>query len=305
MPRDLKHIFFLWVVLGVGGCSAFKNDSGDSRIKPIRTFETWNSQVIKSTDPAGITYHPPTGHLFIVDSEINEITSIWECANVFEIDLLGTQVFNVFDSYINRGLPCPARAGREPTGITYSEYDGYFYITNDDRARVLRYSYEDGFGEAIAAAHISDADFEGIAADPSTGFLYVAVGIGSDSRVVIFDAELEFVSEFLVSDHVTDPEGIALNPDSKHLFIISAAESKIYEYTLDGVFVSEYDISGLRPEPDEPQGLTFAPSSDPNDDPNKLSLYIADGQRDNSPDEDLDRDGIIYEIEILTMEPVP
>ena len=39
-------------------------------------------------------------------------------------------------------------------------------------------------------------------------------------------------------------------------------------------------------------------ASDPNDDPNNLNLYIADGQIDNAPDPDLDRDGLIYEVEV-------
>jgi len=32
--------------------------------------------ILASTDPAGITYHP-SGHLFISDSEIDELSEIW------------------------------------------------------------------------------------------------------------------------------------------------------------------------------------------------------------------------------------
>ncbi len=41
-------------------------------ITQVDYFDTWADGVIKSTDAGGITYHPPSGHLYIADSEINE-----------------------------------------------------------------------------------------------------------------------------------------------------------------------------------------------------------------------------------------
>ena len=95
-------------------------------IHQISSFQTWNLAVagMRSPDPAGIVYHPPSGHLFISDSEINEIAAIWNCENIFEISLLGDQVFNTFDAYNPGGQPCPPTTNnnnREPTGITYNE----------------------------------------------------------------------------------------------------------------------------------------------------------------------------------------
>ena len=43
----------------------------------VRTFETWPGGIIMSTDPAGIGYHAPSGHLFIADPEISEIDTTW------------------------------------------------------------------------------------------------------------------------------------------------------------------------------------------------------------------------------------
>jgi len=67
----------------------------------------------------------------------------------------------------------------------------------------------------------------------------------------------------------------------------------ILEYSLDGDFVEEYDIDDFSPEPISAQGLVFAPTSDPDDEPNALSLYIADAMEDNLPD------GRVYETRIV------
>ena len=39
----------------------------------VRHFDTWNGGIIRSSDPAGIGYHAPSCHLYIADSEINEL----------------------------------------------------------------------------------------------------------------------------------------------------------------------------------------------------------------------------------------
>jgi cytoskeletal protein CcmA (bactofilin family) len=163
--------------------------------------------------------------------------------------------------------------------------------------------YDATFGEAIAAKFVQGADLEGITSDPTTGYLYIVVGvdgIGDDgiSRVLVYNSNLDSLSGFRVDDRVRDPEGIAYNKQLNHLFLVSQSDQRIFEYTLTGEFVTDYDISGLNPTPIDPQGLTFAPSSDLNDNPGNFNLYIVDGQLDNGPYPD-ERDGIIYEVEIF------
>src|SRR5437870_1069828 len=65
----------------------------DGTVTLIRTFDTWPAGIIKSTDPSGITYHAPSGHLIIADSEIDEIPAIFTGSNLFEVSLKGDQVF--------------------------------------------------------------------------------------------------------------------------------------------------------------------------------------------------------------------
>ena len=268
---------------------------GAGEINLVRTFETWNAGIIRSTDPAGIVYHPPSGHLFISDSEINEIAAIWNCENIFEISLLGDQVFNTFDAYNPGGQPCPPTTNnnnREPTGIAYNEFDGFFYISDDGEHAILR--YDSTFGASLASVTVPGADFEGITSDPSTGFLYLISGEGQND-VNVYDSDLVFRYQFSVAGIATDPEGIAYSSRRNHVFILSGHDKKVYEFTLDGNLVTDYNIGNFLPVPIDPQGLSFAPSSDPNDDPNNFNLYIVDGQINNEPDPNNDRDGLIYE----------
>jgi hypothetical protein len=270
-------------------------------ISQVKIFETWKGGIIKSTDPAGITYHPPSGHLFISDSEIDEITAIWNCENIFEISLSGNQVFSTFDSYNPGGQLCPPitnHDNREPTGITFNEFDGFFYVADDGEHAILR--YDSSFGESLARVRVAGADFEGITSNPSTGNLYVVSGEGQN-EVSVYSSDLEFIYRFSVADFINDPEGIAYSSALNHLFLLSDDKNlKIIEVTLNGNFVTDYDIINFQPIPDDPQGITFAPSSDPNDDPNKFNIYIVDGQMDNTPVPDNDRDGLVYEATINT-----
>lgn len=275
----------------------------------VRTFQTWQDGIIMSTDPTGITFHPPSGHLIIVDSEINEINEIWNCENVFEVSLEGDKLFSTSDVYAFGGNPCPAKNKREPTGITFNPFDGFFYVTDDNDKVVLRYD-ENLSGPPLDSVFTPEDDStavdpEGITCDPNTGYLYVANGIDGQNgvpQVLVYNSQLEFVTNFRVADKIANPEGIAYSSVYNHLFLVSRHGLKICEYTLDGIFVQEYDISKFSPKPVRPNGLTFAPSSDPADNPNNFNLYIVDLQIDNDADPD-QRDGMVYEVEFYIPKP--
>lgn len=283
--------------------------SAQKELSLVRIFETWQGGIIMSTDPTGITFHQPSGHLIIVDSEINEINEIWECKNVFEVSLKGDKLFATSDVYAFGGDPCPAKNKREPTGITFNDFDGFFYITDDNDKVILRFD-ENLSGLPLDSVYTpgddsTAVDPEGITCDPNTGYLYVANGIDGQSsvpQVLVYNSQLEFVTNFIVADKMVNPEGIAYSSVYNHLFIVSRHGLKICEYTLDGMFVQEYDISKFSPKPVRPNGLTFAPSSNPVDDPNNFNLYIVDLQIDNDANPD-ERDGIVYEVEFIIPKP--
>lgn len=292
----------------MAGLACSEDSTGSNAVAGLEltaTFDTWAGGTILSTDPSGITFHPPSGHLFLTDSEINEIDDIWNCQNVFEVSLAGDTLFNTFDVRGAGGAPCPAQNYREPSGITYSPFDGFFYVSDDNQQVIMRF---DGNFTApplavvnVLADEATATDPEGVACDPNTGDLYVVSGIdGVDAvaQILHYNANLELVARYPVGDTMTDPEGIAYDPTGGHLFILSRLDMKIFEYTRDGALVQSYDISHFTPRPIRPVGLTFAPASDPAADPTRFNLYIVDAQEDN--DENVnERDGIVYEARLV------
>jgi hypothetical protein len=68
--------------------------------------------------------------------------------------------------------------------------------------------------------------------------------------------------------------GLAIHPQSGHLFTLAPATQSLYEFTPTGQLITVYDLApfGLRAL----QGLAFAPSGDQTDDPSQIALYIVD-----------------------------
>jgi len=249
-------------------------------INYVRTFETRNS-VMQAPTPSGLTFNPSSGNLFISDSEINQGEGgTWNCENIFEVPVTGDQLVASYDAYNQQGQACPPTSNkdwREPTGITY--LNGFYYITDDNDGLVMKYNANFGAPLIQVRAQSGDKDVEGIGSNPIDNLLYVI--IGKNNKVQIYEPDnLDFIDDFFVPNVITDPEGIVYSSFSNHLFVVSTLDLKVYEVDLGGNLLFEYDISENNGFPSgrrSPQGLVFAPSSDPNDDPDNLNIYIADG----------------------------
>ncbi|NLX97045.1 MAG: hypothetical protein GXY83_12795, partial [Rhodopirellula sp.] len=250
-------------------------------ISLVRYFDTWGGGMNLSPDPGDLAYHAPSGHLFLVDPNINTTSGIsYNGENIFEISLRGDQVYRRIVSN-----------NEEPTGITYNAFDGYFYVTQDTGDRGIK-RYDDRLNTPLAMVETtgdvpSASDPEDVTSDPYTGLLYVTDGAGQ--MVLVYDSNLEFQYHFSVASRVEDPEGIAFHPTLGHLFLSSSSD-ELFEYTLDGTFVESYDYSGFSPTIGHVYGLEFAPTSDINDDAGALSLYMTDRGSNEYPD------GRVYEM---------
>jgi hypothetical protein len=272
---------------------------------------------IPSIDPAGLTYHDPSGRLFIVDSEINEVSAAFGIvqanlfhsnasfgivqANLFHSNASGSALFNQWDITLQTGNE--PSLNREPTGIAFCNGDAHFYVSNDDADLVYRYAYDGSSFTAVDAVSTSPAsnDPEGITCDPASGRIYVIGGAGINILVYEYNSGFVFLNELDLpatagtpSGVPSDPEGIAFDPVTGHLFVISDPDDAIFEYTQSGLFIKKLSIAALTPSPKAPQGLTIGTSSA---NPQKMSFYISNGGIDNDQDPD-ERDGAVYEMEI-------
>ena len=283
----------------------------------LNTFETGfidgTALTIPSTDSSGIAYHPPSGNLFIADSEIAELSIFPEVIsqNVFQVSLDGQ---TLIQSYDLTDETVTGVVNDEPTGISYSLRDNHFYITNDNTFEVYRYDLQSSGEQSILVAVDSvsledlppelpgiTGDFEGVSVSPRSGLIYVVDGVGQAVVVLNYTEQFELVDSFLLNSEeqtiVRDPEGIAVNPETDNLFVISEVDNLVAEYTNEGEWLATYSLDNLSPSQIAAQGLTFGPASgkEPTLGAEDLSsLYIADGRIDNNEDPE-ERDGRIYE----------
>ena len=264
-------------------------------------FENDSPLRVPSTDPAALVYHPPSGRLFIADSEINEIDAAFADAkgNIFQVSLSGDTLYDTWDVTVPTHDEPP---NEEPTGIAYCPGDDHFYMSNDDRKVVYRYALVDNAFVVVDWIKVSpyQNDPEDLACDADTGRIYVLGGTDQNLLVYLYqegfmlETTLDLSSAEDPADVPGDPEGIAFDSISGHLFVVSARDKTIFEYTSSGDFVGKYDIGGFSPRPLTPQGIAIGPSSQ---DSKARSFYITDGGLDNDrfPEE---RDGTIYEAAI-------
>ncbi|MCI0690404.1 IPT/TIG domain-containing protein [candidate division KSB1 bacterium] len=105
---------------------------------------------------------------------------------------------------------------------------------------------------------------------PNPRFKFDGAAAARDGRILQIDL-----------NHLADvqPRGVAFNPNTNHLYVLSPAKQTLYELTETGQVVATRDLSSLALR--DPQGMVFAPSGDLTDDPALMSLYIADSGRMN------------------------
>jgi uncharacterized protein YjiK len=122
-------------------------------------------------------------------------------------------------------------------------------------------------------------DPQGMTVDPASGYLFILDAVGP--RIVRVEPGLggnfdeALISEVnLQASGLVDAHGLAIDPTSSHLYLVSPAEQKLYELTQSGRVVANHDLSKF--QLGIPQGMVFAPSGDQTDSPLQMSLYLAD-----------------------------
>ena len=291
----------------------------------IQTFDT-SVYSPPSPDPAGIGYNSVTGRLMISDSEVEEIDgplpigqiALFDNATLFEATLSGSlsTTYNISTKTATGINPdgslitVPNAGGftNEPTGITYNANTGNYFISDDSAREVFEVDSVtmNVIRQFDTLATFGSNDPEGIAYDPAPangGMLYVLDGHNEEVYKIspgangIFDGVPPTGDDFVVNFDTTilgvaDPEGITIDSDSGHLFIVGFPETDMVQVTTSGDPVRTIDISDALA--DKPAGLVHAPSSV---NPAAMSVYISDRRNDNDSVLN-ENDGMVYEFSV-------
>jgi uncharacterized protein YjiK len=122
-------------------------------------------------------------------------------------------------------------------------------------------------------------DPQGISVDPASGTLFILDAAGQrivrarpGSNGTFEGAAVSKVN--LASSGLSESHGLAFDPDTGHLFLVSLDQQMLYDLNQSGKVSAEYDLSKFHLN--SPQGMVFAPSGDQTDNPQQNNLYLAD-----------------------------
>ncbi|MBD2355861.1 carboxypeptidase regulatory-like domain-containing protein [Tolypothrix sp. FACHB-123] len=255
-----------------------------------------------SPDPSGIAYDPYTNRLVIVDGEVEEM-SIFQGSNVFELGINSTQT-----AWDRRWST--TSFSDEPTGVDIyfnpnnpnDPLNGRMLISDDDQREIYIIDPINGiYGDAgdsreiLSTRGFGSGDPEGVAWGPN-GTIFVLDGVNAEVYQ-IDRLSGEVINQFdTASLGIRDPEGIDYNPLTNSIYIIGEPINTIAEISTTGNLIRNLTISA--PGLLKPAGLTIAPTSN---DPNSLSIYVADRGVDNDSNPN-ENDGKIFE---FTLPPPP
>jgi hypothetical protein len=236
-------------------------------------------RAIGSTDPSGLAYNPQSQNLFVCDSEVDE-SPFSRAANLFTLGTDGTlkQSFSLWS---------PTGFTKEPTGLTFDLVTGHLFICDDDKLKVF---WVDPANPTVKRGEfltrdIGGYDPEDLASDPSTGHLFILNGVafasGQTCSIVETTNTGTLVSTMIMPAEITDPEALAYDAREDVFYIGGGFSSTIWKVDRSGAILGTIDIlAGFRNPLSgtkvHVKDLELAPSSDPNDNPSKLSLFVAD-----------------------------
>jgi len=265
-----------------GTALSIAGSTASGSIAPLgpEVVSSTNMAALGSTDPAGIAYVPGMG-FFVSDSEVEE-SPFYGTANLWKLQSDGTLAESF--SLLN--------FTSEPTGLAFDSGTGRLYISDDDLCKIFWVDPANPtvkLGESADTRLVNIVDPEDIAVNPTNGHLFIANGTGNSSGggpyggaiVETNDAVTEVYSVIQLPSEIEDPEALAYDPTNDVFYVGGGFSSNIWVVDHSGNILQVLDVlGGYRHETNNTaacvKDLELAPSSDPNDDPNNLNLFVVD-----------------------------
>ena len=157
-----------------------------------------------------------------IDEDKNVYIAEERLRKIIKLDALGNEIYQktipVEINNENNGLE----------GVAYASFNNHFYIINEMNPSVLietdkslnkLYEYQLTFAN----------DYSGICVDNTNQKLWILSDMSATVNICTLQGEL--IESYRIP--VTNPEGIAYDPQSNKLYIISDSESKLYVFTIN------------------------------------------------------------------------
>jgi hypothetical protein len=226
-----------------------------AKLIKIRKTSTWHKP---STDPTGLGYIFKTDQLVVCDSEVEE-TNHWKGANVWITSLTG-RVQRSFSTlaYSSEPTDCAMRKPTGPLFVTDDSQDKVFVVhagpdnkigTKDDivssfSTHTFNSKDPNGIDVAGHSLLVSDGN-NGTAAGPGNAQKVFRIKPGPDG---VFDGAAPAGDDVVTSWDtaalgIREPEGVAYDPPTKRVVLVSGADDVIVVATLKGKLVKTFDIS--------------------------------------------------------------
>jgi Ca2+-binding RTX toxin-like protein len=237
---------------------------------PNHVVNIIDTRSLGTVDPSGLAYVPGVG-LFVSDSEVEE-TPFGRTNNLFRIETDGTlpAQFSILNF------------SNEPTGLAYDSIRNRLYITDDDQFKVF---WVDPANPTVKAGEFSVPasvdDPEDIAFNPNTGGFFISNGY-SRSIVELDASGAQVGSPIILPSFILDPEALVYDAQHDVFYVSGGFTHLIWRVDRNGNVLETIDVLAGYTNPVSGtsgvnvKDMEFAPTSDPNDDPSLMSLYVAD-----------------------------
>ncbi len=241
---------------------------------------------------SGVTYSPETGGLLVLDDSAGA-----ENARMALISRLGDL----------RGAYDLSLPGADATSLAYSTATGGVYLLDSAGQALLEApaAVDLNLAPEQRGVQIHDSNQygiknpQGMGIDPLSGRMYI---LDSDGPEIVSlppddsggyasgDQRVERIQLRSLRGH--SMRGLAYNPETDGLYVYDAGENKIVGLNRSGEIEKSYDLSGL--SLGDLQGMAFAESTDPTDDPAQQNLFLADAGDSSS----------VIELSLLAVNPL-